>query len=403
MKNLWQKSAAVALAATMVASIAAPHAQALEKRTIDEASVTKTTTSINGQLDVDAMDVIKVTVPENGELKVNIADAKSKGLSVMLASKLNPFYEYQFETLGDIFDYLRPLKLTDLEQALEQLMDESSIVNYGYNKQYMKESSDTLSLMSDGVLTVDKPYETFKTGVKKGTYYLIVSAASTKAPKDASYRLATKYETKKHIELESNQDRKSATTLPLNTTFTGQTNDLDAMDYYKVTVKESGQLNIRTATTNEDASLDYRLYDANRKTVKGFDTKVNRAWTVTKSSTFVEKGTYYVRVAGTEDDVFGHANYDIKATMATKTVKSANVQVNAAKNKVTFKALPVGATVNVYSDANKKKKLLSFKATSKTATKTVKLNKKGGSIYVALKKPSLAEGAVTKINYAKVK
>lgn len=402
MKKIWQKGAIFALATTMMTSLMAPDARALENRSIDEANVLKTTTSINGQLDADAIDVIKIMMPENGELKVNMADAKSKGLSVMLTNELNPFYAYQFETLGDLFEYFATLKLANLGQALEQLIGDPFVMNYGYNTPYMKDSKETLSFVTDSVITVDKPYETFKTGLKKGTYYFIVSSAH-QSIQDAGYRLAMKYEAKQNIELEHNDEPKTATALTLNKTFKAQTNDLDDMDYFKVAVKEAGQLNIQVNTTNEDATLNYKLYDANNKGVKSFKTTVNKTWTTAKSSTYVEKGTYYVRVAGNEDDVFGHADYNIKATLATKNVKVANVQVNTKNNKVTFKAVPVGATVNVYSDAKKAKKLLSFKATSKTMTKTLKLNQKGGTLYVSLKKPSLAEGAVTKISYAKVK
>ncbi len=36
-------------------------------------------------------------------------------------------------------------------------------------------------------------------------------------------------------------------------------------------------------------------------------------------------------------------------------------------------------------------------------TKAIKLNKKGGNLYVALKKSTLAEGAATKVPYNKAK
>lgn len=405
MKNIMKKSVVTLFAGAMAVSAATMPASALEQRVIDETTANNVTTSINGQLDSDTMDVIKVTVPENGELKVHIADAKNKGLSVMLTTKLNPFYSYEFKTLGDIFDYLRPVKLTDIETVLEELLDSSSAINYGVNEKFLTEGDDSYESLTGEYLPLEEPSPTFKTGVKKGTYYLVVTGASLKEQKDPSYRLAMKYEAKNNVELESNNDRKTATALPLNKTFTGVAHDLDPMDYFKVDVKESGNLVVNATSSNSAADLGYVLYDANRKLVNNFEYVANRQATTLKSSTFVNKGTYYVRVAGSDEEVFGHTNYTVKANVVSKTMKRSNVAIkNAATSSITVKALPIGATVNVYSDAKKTTKIASFKATKATETKTLKgLNKKGGNVYVTLKKPTLAEGAVTKVPYNKAK
>mgnify|MGYP004528150021 FL=1 len=404
MKKITKTAMATLFTGAMALSAVATPASALEKRVIDETTAKTTTTSINGQLDTDSIDVVKVTVPTNGELKVHIADAKNKGLSVMLTTKLNPFYSYEFTTLGDIFDYLRPVKLTDVESVLEELLDSSSAINYGVNEKFLTEGDDSYESLTGEYLPLEEPSPTFKTGLKAGTYYLVVTGGSLKEYKDSTYRLTTKFEAKNKIELESNNDRKSATALPLNKTFTGVANDLDPMDYFKVDVAESGNLVLKATSSNPNADLGYTLYDANRKGVKNFEYVANRQATKLTSSTYVNKGTYYVRVAGSDEEVFGHSNYSLKANVVTKSVKRSNVVVkNAAKSTITLKALPVGATVNVYSDAKKKKKVTSFKATSATMTKAIKLNKKGGNLYVALKKSTLAEGAATKVPYNKAK
>lgn len=404
MKKMTKTAMATLFTGAMALSAVATPASALEKRVIDETTAKTTTTSINGQLDTDSIDVVKVTVPTNGELKVHIADAKNKGLSVMLTTKLNPFYSYEFTTLGDIFDYLRPVKLTDVESVLEELLDSSSAINYGVNEKFLTEGDDSSESLTGEYLPLEEPSPTFKTGLKAGTYYLVVTGGSLKEYKDSTYRLTTKFEAKNKIELESNNDRKSATALPLNKTFTGVANDLDPMDYFKVDVAESGNLVLKATSSNPNADLGYTLYDANRKGVKNFEYVANRQATKLTSSTYVNKGTYYVRVAGSDEEVFGHSNYSLKANVVTKSVKRSNVVVkNAAKSTITLKALPVGATVNVYSDAKKTKKVTSFKATSATMTKAIKLNKKGGNLYVALKKSTLAEGAATKVPYNKAK
>lgn len=404
MKKMTKTAMATLFTGAMALSAVATPASALEKRVIDETTAKTTTTSINGQLDTDSIDVVKVTVPTNGELKVHIADAKNKGLSVMLTTKLNPFYSYEFTTLGDIFDYLRPVKLTDVESVLEELLDSSSAINYGVNEKFLTEGDDSSESLTGEYLPLEEPSPTFKTGLKAGTYYLVVTGGSLKEYKDSTYRLTTKFEAKNKIELESNNDRKSATALPLNKTFTGVANDLDPMDYFKVDVADSGNLVLKATSSNPNADLGYTLYDANRKGVKNFEYVANRQATKLTSSTYVNKGTYYVRVAGSDEEVFGHSNYSLKANVVTKSVKRSNVVVkNAAKSTITLKALPVGATVNVYSDAKKTKKVTSFKATSATMTKAIKLNKKGGNLYVALKKSTLAEGAATKVPYNKAK
>lgn len=404
MKKMTKTAMATLFTVAMALSAVATPASALEKRVIDETTAKTTTTSINGQLDTDSIDVVKVTVPTNGELKVHIADAKNKGLSVMLTTKLNPFYSYEFTTLGDIFDYLRPVKLTDVESVLEELLDSSSAINYGVNEKFLTEGDDSYESLTGEYLPLEEPSPTFKTGLKAGTYYLVVTGGSLKEYKDSTYRLTTKFEAKNKIELESNNDRKSATALPLNKTFTGVANDLDPMDYFKVDVADSGNLVLKATSSNPNADLGYTLYDANRKGVKNFEYVANRQATKLTSSTYVNKGTYYVRVAGSDEEVFGHSNYSLKANVVTKSVKRSNVVVkNAAKSTITLKALPVGATVNVYSDAKKTKKVTSFKATSATMTKAIKLNKKGGNLYVALKKSTLAEGAATKVPYNKAK
>lgn len=404
MKKMTKTAMATLFTGAMALSAVATPASALEKRVIDETTAKTTTTSINGQLDTDSIDVVKVTVPTNGELKVHIADAKNKGLSVMLTTKLNPFYSYEFTTLGDIFDYLRPVKLTDVESVLEELLDSSSAINYGVNEKFLTEGDDSYESLTGEYLPLEEPSPTFKTGLKAGTYYLVVTGGSLKEYKDSTYRLTTKFEAKNKIELESNNDRKSATALPLNKTFTGVANDLDPMDYFKVDVADSGNLVLKATSSNPNADLGYTLYDANRKGVKNFEYVANRQATKLTSSTYVNKGTYYVRVAGSDEEVFGHSNYSLKANVVTKSVKRSNVVVkNAAKSTITLKALPVGATVNVYSDAKKTKKVTSFKATSTTMTKAIKLNKKGGNLYVALKKSTLAEGAATKVPYNKAK
>lgn len=404
MKKMTKTAMATLFTGAMALSAVATPASALEKRVIDETTAKTTTTSINGQLDTDSIYVVKVTVPTNGELKVHIADAKNKGLSVMLTTKLNPFYSCEFTTLGDIFDYLCPVKLTDVESVLEELLDSSSAINYGVNEKFLKEGDDSSESLTGEYLPLEEPSPTFKTGLKAGTYYLVVTGGSLKEYKDSTYRLTTKFEAKNKIELESNNDRKSATALPLNKTFTGVANDLDPMDYFKVDVAESGNFVLKATSSNPNPDLGYTLYDANRKGVKNFEYVANRQATKLTSSTYVNKGTYYVRVAGSDEEVFGHSNYSLKANVVTKSVKRSNVLVkNASKSTITLKALPVGATVNVYSDAKKTKKVTSFKATSATMIKAIKLNKKGGNLYVALKKSTLAEGAATKVPYNKAK
>lgn len=88
----------------------------------------------------------------------------------------------------------------------------------------------------------------------------------------------------------------------------------------------------------------------------------------------------------------------------TKAMNSSNIKVKnnlyGKKDIINFKNLVAGSTYSIYKDSNKKTKITSFKANSKTKKVTVKqLGVKAGAIYITVTKPKYSESKITKVKF----
>lgn len=104
------------------------------------------------------------------------------------------------------------------------------------------------------------------------------------------------------------------------------------------------------------------------------------------------------------DSLYDSVSYTFKTSVKSTKLKSSAVKVinkKGTKNdKVLVSNLKAGSTVKVYADARKKKLVASAVSTTDKDTMKLKtLSSKGGKLYITVKKPSISESIVLKVNY----
>lgn len=319
-------------------------------------------------------DIIKVTVPADGLLTMKLNDPKEREIALLLVN------EFDTSQLEDIKDF----DLSALDK-LESTFNDVELFGYAINSE---------------LTWYDSSMHSISVGLKKGTYYLLAYKLDFGKNKGYSTKLSFKAGSK--YEKESNNSASKATPMNLNKTYNASFNLIDEDDYYKVTVPQAGFLKVY-ANQKHSTKFKMKVLDDKKKTVKGLKvTKDKRKYT---GSVYLPKGTYYVKVsADMMDSLYDSVSYTLKTSVKSTKLKSSAVKVinkKGTKNdKVLVSNLKAGSTVKVYADASKKKLVASAVSTTDKATMKLKtLSSKGGKLYITVKKPSISESIVLKVNY----
>ncbi|MFF3102040.1 hypothetical protein [Viridibacillus arvi] len=319
-------------------------------------------------------DIIKVTVPADGLLTMKLNDPKEREIALLLVN------EFDTSQLEDIKEF----DLSALEK-LESTFNDVELFGYAINSE---------------LTWYDPSMHSISVGLKKGTYYLL--AYKLDFGKNKGYSTKLSFKAGSNYEKESNNSASKATPINLNKTYNASFNLIDEDDYYKVTVPQAGFLKVY-ADQKHSTKFKMKVLDDKKKAVKGLKvTKDKRKYT---GSVYLPKGTYYVKVsADMMDSLYDSVSYTLKTSVKSTKLKSSAVKVinkKGTKNdKVLVSNLKAGTTVKVYADASKKKLVASAVSTTDKATMKLKtLSSKGGKLYITVKKPSISESIVLKVNY----
>lgn len=174
----------------------------------------------------------------------------------------------------------------------------------------------------------------------------------------------------------------------------------------------NGKINIINNKNKEDVinfdsltiGATYKIYTSDKKTKLDEFTAEKEKESIYMKQIGETAGSIYISV--TYPGYFESDLTEVKyAGEPSSAIATNNVKITNNYNKsdvITFEALKVGSTYSVYKDANKKTKIVSFKADKTSFTKYIDkkyLNPAGGSIYVTVKEPNYSESPVTKVNY----
>lgn len=151
-----------------------------------------------------------------------------------------------------------------------------------------------------------------------------------------------------------------------------------------------------TYTVYKDAKLKKKLFSF--KATKSTYTK-------TLKQVGAKKGSVYVVVSksGYQKSAATKVNYKAEPTpkLASKNVKITNKK--KGKDTIKLSGLKKGQTYVIYSDAKKKKKLASFKASKSSRSVKVNLSQKGGKVYITTQKSGYRVSVTTAVSYKKAK
>lgn len=132
--------------------------------------------------------------------------------------------------------------------------------------------------------------------VEPGTYHLEVYNASSSTSHTGSYEIVASFTSANNTEIEPNNGTVEAQSLAFNQSINGFLSWNNKVDFYKITVPNSGQVNF-DITSYVDSRAYIALIDSNNKVV--FDHYVNGSSINPAKYTHSEdlnKGTYYVKV-----------------------------------------------------------------------------------------------------------
>lgn len=185
--------------------------------------------------------------------------------------------------------------------------------NYDYNVQL-----DVLNQYGNVLTTCEydnEPIFTYKMTPKKGTKYYLRITSDYGASVGDNYTLLADYSPTNRYEIEQNNSIKEATKAGNNISkkkvMYGVALDKD-MDYFRYTLKKSGQikamLSLDVPTTNPDYGLRLDIYNKNGKSIGGL-TVADNATLKTKK---LKKGTYYIRVSTSDFNSEGEYSLTIK-------------------------------------------------------------------------------------------
>lgn len=243
----------------------------------------------------------------------------------------------------------------------------------------------------------DKAKKIVGLGLPKGKYYAVVHQYSS--GKNKAYTVQVNYKKVKNYETEDNDDRASADTIKLGSTYSGRTIDNYTesgydYDYYKFTLTKKSWMNIAISHKSiggTSSKWSISLYNADGNYV-GYDDNGNNsnvtskgASTYSESGTFLlNKGTYYLKVSGKVPSV----TYSVKVSKVSIKAPTITKAASSGKNKIKLTWSRVAGTDKyyVYSSTSKNGKYKLLRSVSgSSCSLTDSTVKKGKTYYYKIK------------------
>lgn len=173
-----------------------------------------------------------------------------------------------------------------------------SDINNGWDIEIYKESDLTNPIKSVTGVTV--AYEFAKLAMEEGTYYVKVSSNSIYyAPTGCEYTVNAAFTASNVWEIEGNDTQSTANTISANTTYSGNLYHEEDMDWYKVTVKDTGVIQLSfnlgkdVLADNIQNGWNVVVYNSNYEAIKTY-TGITKDFTAQKLP--FSEGTYYIKV-----------------------------------------------------------------------------------------------------------
>lgn len=150
----------------------------------------------------------------------------------------------------------------------------------------------------------------------------------------------------------------------------------------------------------------YTIYtDSKLKKRLAYFTATSTAKTLTVTQVGAKEGAVYIVVSKSGYLSSSATKVSFKGEPTTAiSAKKVKITNKKKEDTIKFTGLKKGATIVIYKDAKKKKKLVSFTATSTTKTvKIQQLGKKAGKIYITAQLPGYSVSTTTTVSYPKEK
>lgn len=176
-----------------------------------------------------------------------------------------------------------------------QMLNEN--ITYWYVDIYNEKTEHLHRLEANGIAVNENSADI---GLDKGTYYIIIQPTSSRYC-DYTYAFALNYNASEQWEKEKNDGYATATTIALNTQYSGANQFHSDDDYYKFTIPSVGKisLNIQHPLLMDNSTYWY-LYIYNEKVEKLLYTELKGTeYNVTTGEIGLPAGNYYLKIEPT--------------------------------------------------------------------------------------------------------
>lgn len=342
----------------------------------------KISPSIERTFNSDSMDYFTVKSTKNQTVKLSIKNAKKKRFGVIVfkakSAKVEAFVKENIDRIDQMNE-------KEMDKLFDMIFNDFKVITSIDNE--IKEYSG------------GKRTDEIRLG--KGNYHFLTVTDSNIKKYGKGFTLSLTNTKNTAIESEFNDTIATANAMRKSTTYKGHFDILtDDHDYFKVSVPKTGKLVLDTKVAGK-AAMNFNIYSKDKKKIARSVKKTGNSYRTVAN---VKKGTYYVRIGGSANDIDqSFLDYNARVHVKTKTPSAKVTNKKGAKSDLlTISNIVKGDQVCVYSDSKKTKLITSFKAKSTSAKiKTKNLKDQGGKLYVTSKSEGLYTSFTQLLTYKK--
>lgn len=203
-------------------------------------------------------------------------------------------------------NYTGKLSFSNYEQAFKVKLKKNgnlkvSVQTYKSRSWYVEVLNSKGKQLDDYYTQTKNGTETNEIGLKKGTYYIVISGN-----KDKRYKVKAKFKASEYYERENNNTVKTANSIKIGKNYYGALQEFTDKDYLKFTVKKKRKVTV-TYNNTPDEQRDILIVNAKGKVYKTIHTDYHvKKNSISSFTLSLPKGHYYVLVQ------YGSGAYKIK-------------------------------------------------------------------------------------------
>lgn len=203
-------------------------------------------------------------------------------------------------------NYTGKLSASNYEQVFKAKLKKNgnlkvSVKTYKSRSWYVEVLDNKGNRLDDYYTQTKDGTETSQIGLKKGTYYIVISGN-----KDKPYKVKANFKASEYYEKESNNTVKTATSIKVGKNYYGALQQFTDKDYLKFSVKTKRKVTITYNNTPKE-QRDILIVNSKDKVYKKIHTDYHVKKPSTSSFTVsLPKGSYYVLIQ------YGSGTYKIK-------------------------------------------------------------------------------------------